>query len=100
VVAPVPGNIPTPENGWRGGSQIAWTNAEYTRLVDEFASTLDRARRSEQVVGMARVFSDNVAAISLHFPPRVVSAAARLTGPHEVPPEANVFWNVHQWELH
>ncbi|HEY3116799.1 MAG TPA: ABC transporter substrate-binding protein, partial [Chloroflexota bacterium] len=38
ATAPIPGNIPTPENGWRGGSQISWTHPEYTRLVQQFTS--------------------------------------------------------------
>jgi ABC-type transport system substrate-binding protein len=99
AVAPVPGNIPTPDNGWRGGSQISWTNPEYTRLVDQFSSTLDRTQRGEQMTQMAHVFSDDLGAISTHFPPLVWASAAKITGPHEGPPETNVFWNIHQWEL-
>jgi len=99
AVSPIPGNIPTPENGWRGGSQISWTNPAYTRLVEQFGSTLGRAERGEQMTQMVRVFSEDLAVISLHFQPVVFAAAAPLTGPQEAPPETNVFWNIHQWEL-
>ena len=46
VVSPVPGNIPTPDNNWRGGSQVSWTNLAYTALVGQFSSTLDREERA------------------------------------------------------
>jgi dipeptide transport system substrate-binding protein len=99
AVSPIPGNIPTPENGWRGGSQISWTNPEYTRLVAQFSSTLDRAQRGEQMAQMVRVFSGDLAVISLHFQPVVLAAAAALTGPREGRPETNAFWNINQWQL-
>jgi len=99
ALAPIPGNIPTPENGWRGGSQISWTNTEYTRLVGQFSSTLERAERGDLMTQLARVFSEDLAVISLHFPPIVLAAAASLTGPKEGAPETNVFWNIQQWEL-
>ncbi len=99
VVSPVPGNIPTPQNGWRGGSQLSWTNPTYTALVGQFTSTLDRAERGQQLTQMARVFGEELPAISLLFPPLVWAAAAPLKGPHEGPPETNVFWNIQEWEL-
>lgn len=99
VVNVVPGNIPMPENGWRGGARVSWTHPEYTRLVEQFSSTLDRAQRGEQMAQMVRLFTEDVAAISLSFPARSVTVAASLTGPRDTAPEAYVFWNIHQWEL-
>jgi ABC-type transport system substrate-binding protein len=99
VVAPIPGNIPTPDNGWRGGSQLTWTNPEYTALVRQFSSTLERDQRGQQMTQMARVFGTDLPAISLLFPPLVWVSATQLKGPHEGPPETNVFWDIQQWEL-
>jgi len=99
VVSPVPGNIPTPDNNWRGGSQVSWTNPAYTALVGQFSSTLDREERGQQMTQMTRIFGDELPAISLLFPPLVWANAASLKGPHEGPPETNVYWNVQQWEL-
>ena len=48
---------------------------------------------------MARVFGEDLPTISLLFPPLVWAAAAPLKGPHEGPPETNVFWDIQQWEL-
>ncbi len=99
VASPVPGNIPTPENNWRGGSQLSWTDQRYTDLVGQFTSTLDRGQRGQQMTQMARIFGEELPAISTHFPPLVWAAITPLKGPHEGPPETNVFWNVQDWEL-
>jgi peptide/nickel transport system substrate-binding protein len=99
VASPVPGNIPTPDNGWRGGSQVSWTNPTYTDLVTQFASTLDRGQRGQQMTQMAHIFSDELAAISVFFPPNVWANTASLKGPKEQGPETNVYWNIEQWEL-
>jgi ABC-type transport system substrate-binding protein len=99
ALAPVPGNVPNPENRWRGGSQMSWTNPAYTEMVGLFTSTLDREQRADQLAQMARTFSDDVAVISLNFPPLVWAAVSALTGPKAGLPETNFFWNVHEWEL-
>ena len=99
VQSPVPGNIPNPDNGWRGGSQVSWTNPAYTALVGQFTSTLDREERGQQMTQMARLFSEELPAISLFFPPNVWAAGSSLKGLREEPPETNMFWNVTEWEL-
>ena len=48
---------------------------------------------------MARIFSEDVAALSLGFPPIVWAAVSALSGPKAGPPETNVLWNVTAWEL-
>ena len=48
---------------------------------------------------MVRVFSEDLAVISLHFQPIVYATAAPLVGPTAGAPETNVFWNIQQWEL-
>ena len=99
ALAPVPGNIPNPENRWRGGSQMSWTNPEYTRLAELFTATLDRGQREDQLVQIARLFSDEVASISLNFPPLVWAAVSAVHGHRAGAPETNFLWNIHQWEL-
>lgn len=99
AAAPIPGNIPTPENRWRGGSQTSWTHPAYTELVGRFISTLDREERADQLAQMVRIFGEDVAGISINFPPMPVAAVSALRGPKAVASESNVLWNVHQWEL-
>jgi peptide/nickel transport system substrate-binding protein len=99
AVSPIPGNIPNPENNWRGGSQTSWTHPQYTDLVALFTSTLNPDDRAEHLAQMARVFGEDVAAISLHFQPTPVSAVPDLRGPKAGAPETNIWWNVHEWEM-
>lgn len=92
-------NIPLPENRWRGSNRSGWSSADYTRLADQFRSTLDVAERKEQLTQMARLYTENTAAISLYFRPQVWAHAAALHGPGPVAPETDVSWNMAQWEL-
>ncbi|HEY3115829.1 MAG TPA: ABC transporter substrate-binding protein, partial [Chloroflexota bacterium] len=55
VMGLVPGNLPMPENGWRGGAIVSWSSPEHTRLIEQFSSTLDRTQRGEQLVQMVRL---------------------------------------------
>jgi peptide/nickel transport system substrate-binding protein len=100
AVSPLPGNIPTPENNWRGGSQTSWTHPAYTDLVAQFTSTLLPEERAERLAQMARVFTEDVAGISLHFQPTPVAAVSALRGPNDGAPETNIWWNVDEWEMH
>ena len=55
--------------------------------------------RGQQMSQMAQIFGQQLPAISLLFPPNVWAADAALKGPHEGPPETNVFWNIQEWTL-
>jgi hypothetical protein len=48
---------------------------------------------------MARLFTDDVAAISLFFRPQVWAHAASVHGPHSAPAETNLAWDMHTWEF-
>ncbi len=91
--------IPLPENRWRGGNRSGWVNAEYTRLANLFRSTLEETTRKDQLAEMARIFTEDVGAISLYFRPTVWAHSTALTGPGPVAPETDVSWNMAQWEL-
>jgi peptide/nickel transport system substrate-binding protein len=89
--------IPGPTNRWVGRNRGGWSNAEYDRLFEAFSTTLDRAERNRQVAQMARIFSEDVAAISLYFNPIVVGYVAALRGPVPYAPESVSTWNIHEW---
>lgn len=89
--------IPTAENRWSGSNQGAWVNAEYDRLFEAFSTTLDRADRIRLVTQMTRIFTEQVAAISLHYSPNVIARVASLTGLEPFSAESTPTWNVHQW---
>jgi len=99
AVSPIPGNIPNPENNWRGGSQTSWTHPTYTTLVSQFTASLVPDERAEVLSQMARVFTDDVGGISLHFQPTPLAIVAALRGPRAGASETNIWWNVQEWEL-
>ncbi len=98
-VAFTPDAIPLPENRWRGSNRSGWTNPEYTRLIGEFMSTLDQSRREDQLAQMARIFTEDAAAIHISFRPIVWAFASSITGPRPVPPETSPAWNIHEWDF-
>ena len=90
--------IPRADTRWNGSNRGGWSNPEYDRLADAFAMTLDRGERNRQVAEMVRIFTDDVAAISLFFrvQPWVYVSAVKGVD-REVAPEAAAAWNIHQW---
>ena len=91
--------VPRPENRWAGPNRGGWSNPEYDRLAEAFNMTLDRDERARQVAEMARIYSEDLPAISLFFPTQPAAYVAALQGPLLVPAETNLLWNVHQWEF-
>ena len=92
-------NVPSAENRWRGSNRGGWVHHEFSRLVDAFTTTLDPAVRTQQVEQMARIFGEELPAVSLYFRAQAWAHAASLVGPRSLPPESNIGWNVHEWEL-
>jgi peptide/nickel transport system substrate-binding protein len=90
--------IPTAQNRWRGSNRSGWNNPEYDRLFDTFTTTLERERRNQLVVEMARLYSEDVPGLSLYFGLAVLAHTAGLRGPGEVPPETDVSWDIHRWD--
>jgi len=93
--------IPRPENRWTGNNRGAWSNAAYDRLMEAFNTTLQREERTQQLVQLARIVSDEVPAISLFYDQGPTPHVAALKGPGPVSNETTgkVAWNVHTWEL-
>jgi peptide/nickel transport system substrate-binding protein len=94
----VTSRIPRAETRWNGSNRGGWSNAEYDRLADAYAITLDRRERSQQVADMVRIFTDEVGAISLFFRVQPWVYVFALKGlDREVAPEASVAWRIHEW---
>ncbi len=93
-------NIPTADNRWRGSNRGGWANAEYSRVLDAFQTTLDVATRTQQIAEMERIFSQEVPAIPLYFTPEVTAFSSELKGPVEskFPGTVLPLGLVHTWE--
>jgi peptide/nickel transport system substrate-binding protein len=99
AVTYTPDNVPLPENRWRGGNRSGWTTPEYAALAEQFKSTLDLEQRKDQLTQMARLYTEDVASISLYFRPQVWAHSSALRGPVSTAPDTDVSWNMPQWEL-
>jgi peptide/nickel transport system substrate-binding protein len=91
---------PRPENRWSGFNRGAWSNPEFDRVAERFNTALDEPQRVQLIAQMIRIYSAELPAIPLYFNPIPVAHSSALTGPQNVAPEADIAWNVYQWEIH
>ena len=91
--------IPRAENRWSGGNRGGWSNAEFDRVLGMFTTTLGRSEREELLTQLVRIHTEDEPAIHLFFRAQPWAYANALRGPKLVPPEANMSWNLHEWEL-
>jgi peptide/nickel transport system substrate-binding protein len=91
--------IPTAENRWSGGNRSGWTNPEYDRLVETFSGTIAQSDRETQLSQLVKIFTEDVAAITLFIRPQPWVYVSEIKGISLVPPEGNMSWNIYQWEL-
>ncbi len=90
--------IAGPENRWTGSNFVGLSNPEYDRLAMAFATTLERAERSELTVQMARLLSEQLPILPLYYNLDVVAHSAALRGV-QVAPDGSIGFNVHEWEM-
>ncbi len=94
----ITGSIPSAENRWVGQNRGGWSNPDYDRLFAAFTTTLERPERDRQVVEMARIFTQELGAISYFFYPSLVAHLSAVRGPEPFAAEGLSTWNVHEWE--
>jgi peptide/nickel transport system substrate-binding protein len=92
-------NVSTAEKRWTGGNRTGWTNPEYDRLLQAFSRTLDQSERQQQVGQMVRILTEDMESISLLIRGQPWVHVAALKGIAIVPPEGNMSWNIHEWQL-
>lgn len=92
-------SISRPETRWRGSNRGGWSNPEYDRLMDAFLTTLDRTQRNRQIIQAVKILTENLGVIPLYFNPAVVAYPRGLTGINLITAQAEMSWNVHEWEF-
>jgi ABC-type transport system substrate-binding protein len=93
------GQIPTPNNRWRGNNRGGWSNPRYDELWQAFNTTLDRPSRTQQVIQMMQLATEDVATLFDFHSPNVTAYVPNLSGPRIGAPDALTNWNIHEWEL-
>ncbi|HZT08120.1 MAG TPA: ABC transporter substrate-binding protein [Chloroflexota bacterium] len=92
-------NIGTQDTRWAGANRSGWSNADFDRLASAFAQTLDFQEREAQVTSMVHVMTDDMQSISLLIRGQPWVYVSELKGIAIAPPEGNISWNIHEWEL-
>jgi peptide/nickel transport system substrate-binding protein len=90
--------VPSAQNRWIGTNRGGWTNPEFDRLAQQFHGTLVRPERNALLAQMARVFTDDVAVISLYFNPTTTAFVTSLKGPKPAVPDGTMSWDIFTWE--
>lgn len=90
--------IAGPENRWTGSNFGGWSNAEYDRLASAFGTTLESNQRSELMIQMARLLSEQLPILPLYYNLDVVAHSAVLQGV-KVVPDGSIGFNIHEWEM-
>jgi peptide/nickel transport system substrate-binding protein len=92
-------SISRPETRWTGQNRGGWSNPEYDRVVQTFLTSLDPRDRHEAVAQAARILTEDLGVIPLHFNPGVIAQAAGINGLSVRAPDSEITWNIHTWEL-
>jgi peptide/nickel transport system substrate-binding protein len=98
-------NIGTAQNRWTGNNRSGFSHAEYDRLYDAFGGTLDQPQRTQQFIGMMRIYSEHLPTFITHFSLNSWAVASHLKGvKNETKPIGELtvgtirYFNIHEWE--
>ncbi len=100
LVTYISDQIPGPNNRWRGENRGGWSNPEYDRFFQIYASSLAETDRVSAVAQMERVLTEEVPVIPHYFGAEVNAHVAGLQGPvaRQAPTTSGAFLYVHAWE--
>jgi ABC-type transport system substrate-binding protein len=90
--------LPGAPNRFVNESRGGYSSAEYTRLNDALNVALDPIERTRLSVAMARLFNEDLPAISLFFNAQPWVYTSALQGPRPVASESNLCWRIWEWD--
>ena len=93
----VSSRIGGPENDWVGGNRSGWWHPEFDRLFDAWTTSLDSSKRTQLVVDMMKLLSDEMASLPLYYNFQVVAHSNALRGPQPHTPDGTRYGNAHEW---
>ncbi len=91
-------NASRPETRWFGMNRGGWSNPEYDRAIDAWLTTLDQNERAQIAARTARILTEDLGVIPLHFNPAANAYAAGLHGINVKAFDPDLIWNIHEWE--
>jgi peptide/nickel transport system substrate-binding protein len=90
-------NIGSPADNWVGGNRMGWSNPEFDRVYNIWATTLDRTESTNAMIQLMRIFTEELPSPPLYFNFQVVAHNGALRGPQPITPDSTRFGNVHEW---
>jgi len=90
-------NIGSDADNWVGGNRMGWSNAEFDRIYELWATSLDPNVATQRMADLMRVMSEEVPSIPLYYNYQVVAHTGALTGPERITPDSTRFANNYQW---
>jgi peptide/nickel transport system substrate-binding protein len=92
--------VPTAQNRWQGRNRGAWpATPEFDRLVETYETSLERPRRTQALIQMNKIFTEDMVVIQLYWKLNAQAAVNDLTGPRLTDPDGTAEWNIQDWEL-
>ncbi len=74
-------SIPRADNRYTGSNRGSYSSPEYDRLLGMWRGELDRAQRNQDMVQMARLYSQDLPSIPLHYNLQITAHTSALDGP-------------------
>jgi len=91
--------VPSADNRWFGGNRGGWSGTPaFDRLVDVWETSLDRDERTQAVIQMVKILTDDCVNINLYWKLNAQAVANGVTGPRITDPNGSADWNIHEWE--
>lgn len=94
--------IPRPENRFSGNNQGGWSNERFDSLADALSSTLDPDERVQLRTRVARLFSEELPAMSVMYKTNHAAYVKEIRGvpPTRSPGSTGIYtWNIQDWEF-
>jgi ABC-type transport system substrate-binding protein len=88
-----------PDNRWVGTNRGGFSDPEYDRLVEALSTTLERPARARILGQLASILTEHEPSVSLFFAPQPWVFVNELQGLKLAASDANMSWNMHEWEL-
>ena len=89
--------LATAENRGRGSNYSGWTHPQAERLIAAYETSLDRNDRSQQVVQLLKLVSEEVPIYALYYNLEFLAHAGGLRGPQVTVSNDSATWNLHEW---